>query len=89
MACMGPSYSHAMNVGEEAFRDIIKLLEEKYGLLPEHIATSTIAKVLTEDGKPIDVGPFKKKMNEDWIEAKQQLLKAVQELVWCDHCASF
>ena len=34
MPCMGPDYNHAVEKADKAFEEVMKLLNEKYGILP-------------------------------------------------------
>lgn len=76
MGCMKPSKEYAMEEAEEAFRDIVSLLEQDYMVrLPNSLKAS-------EDGCTRLIQP----LESQWVEASINLKKAVQEMIWAQHC---
>ena len=72
--CTGPSIKDAYRRGEEAFEEIIKLLETKYYL----------------NSNPCDLPHGMSQMlKKEWYEKKEELKKAIQEMFWIDDCDSF
>jgi hypothetical protein len=66
MPCDGPSDKYAYLVGEEATKDVMELLRNKYHL----------------SDKPFG-------LKDQWHEAEANLKKAIQEMIFADHCSSF
>ena len=77
MGCDGPSKDYAYEIGEAAYNDILKLLQEKYHI---HTDEKTLAFLKSQ---PAGFG------YKDTIEAMDALKLAVQEMIWADHAASF
>ena len=75
MACMGPSKDFAIECSHEAYTEIMNLLREKY-----HIQRPF--------DSPMATG-FTARMQKEWDEQEEQLKKALEELFWTDHAASF
>ena len=74
MACMGPSKESAYKKGAEAFKEVVELLEKKYGL----------------NRAPCNLPyGFSQRMRKEWVQQKCKLRRAIQEMLWIDDCDSW
>jgi len=78
MVCGGPNRNHSYKIGEDAFEEILVLLQEKYQV---DLSDTRI------EGQKKMAGS--KLICPVLIECRNDLKKAIQEAIWTDHVANF
>lgn len=78
MPCMGPSKEFAEHVADEIFEEVLQLIKD------DHHIDRPIAPVFVAgpDGHRNLSMNLQKKYDDEWGEAKENLRKALRELVW-------
>lgn len=83
MACMGPDDEHAKKKAAEAYRKILLLLENDYG-----VGRKSQPITWVHDGKMTTV-ELPNSCKKDRENAKKKLRKALEELFWIQACEDF
>lgn len=73
MPVMGPNKELSDKQSEEAFKKIMALLKEEYGV----------------SRLPTLNPPFPAVFQKEWDEAEKRLKEAVYDIIWAEHCQSW
>jgi hypothetical protein len=82
MACMGPSDKLAKKQAREAYKEVRKLLKERYGVVENNEPIT-----YTSDGTSITV--TLPTFSQDRKIAEKKLREALEELFWIQACEDF